>query len=211
MKLRNFSSLKRSTIHRRSKTGCFCCRKRKIKCDCCRPICDKCQRSGYMCVWPEGKQSLPHTSEFKLIKVRSKALRFVDVNCTKFRRFSSKKKVKEDDIVEKKQNSMIVVCSPGKSKVEKSREIAEDSLFRRYLQEVSEESNFIPMLTDQSTDIMGVQMSHENMLLYDAFLKGFMVSVSPQLAHRKLQPGACPLYTSDAADDSLCAVSGGGR
>lgn len=190
MKLRNLSILKRGTIHRRSKAGCFCCRKRKIKCDCCRPICDKCQRSGYMCVWPEGKQSLPHTSEFKLIKVRSKALRFVDVNCTKIRRFSSKKKVKEDDIVEKKQNLMIVVCSPGKSKVEKSREIAEDSLFRRYLQEVSEESNFIPMLTGQSADIMGVQMSHENMLLYDAFLKGFMVSVSPQLAHRKLQPGA---------------------
>lgn len=185
-----FADSKKDYIHKRSRTGCFCCRKRKIKCDGCRPLCDKCKRSGYECVWPEGNQSLPHSTDFKLKKVRNKKLRFVDINCTKVHRFSSRRNVKEKVVKKKKLLPLTIVCSRGKSKEEKSREIMEDSLFRRYLREVSEESNPISILGGSNFDILGVSMSHENMFLYNAFINGFMVSVSPQLAHRRLQPGA---------------------
>lgn len=45
--------------HRRTRSGCFNCRKIKKKCDETRPACGYCSAKCIPCVWPRGNQSLP--------------------------------------------------------------------------------------------------------------------------------------------------------
>lgn len=40
------------TIRRRSRLGCFGCRRKKRKCDQTKPICSLCSKSGTVCEWP---------------------------------------------------------------------------------------------------------------------------------------------------------------
>lgn len=59
--------------HRRTRSGCFTCRTRRVKCDETHPICERCQKGGRECTYPEvvasklsggqrGKREKPSTS-----------------------------------------------------------------------------------------------------------------------------------------------------
>lgn len=184
------------TVSRRTKFGCFCCRKRKIKCDGQRPQCQNCIRSSYVCVWPQGTGSLPHGSNFKPKKLPNRRLRFVGINCTTVRKSKKHLTIRVETESNKKQRKPFDLissskCYPGTIKAGRENEILEDCLFRRYLEEVSIESNPIATpLNGYSSWIPGFQMSPQDAFFYNAFVRGFMVSVSPQLAHKSLQPGA---------------------
>ncbi|KAI5783894.1 hypothetical protein DFH27DRAFT_615740 [Peziza echinospora] len=39
--------------HRRTRSGCFTCRGRRVKCDETRPTCERCQKGGRECAYPE--------------------------------------------------------------------------------------------------------------------------------------------------------------
>ncbi|KAL7276103.1 hypothetical protein RUND412_000921 [Rhizina undulata] len=39
--------------HRRTRSGCFTCRTRRVKCDETHPICERCQKGGRECTYPE--------------------------------------------------------------------------------------------------------------------------------------------------------------
>ncbi|GME82531.1 unnamed protein product [Ambrosiozyma monospora] len=73
---------------------------------------------------------------------------------------------------------------------EMNKEAQEDAIFRKYLEE--QIKNFIPsrQLNGYSTWLLGVDMTEEDAFFYDVFVKGFMISCSPQFAHKDLQPGA---------------------
>ncbi|QPG74545.1 hypothetical protein FOA43_001876 [Brettanomyces nanus] len=86
----------------------------------------------------------------------------------------------------KRVSSTLVGVTAGQPE----KEIVEDALFRQYLQELSEESSPMKLLNGYNTWFPGVDMSEENAFFYNAFAKGFMVSVSPQLAHKNLQISA---------------------
>lgn len=51
----------------RTKTGCFCCRKRKKKCDERKPACSGCLRNNLKCVYPS-ENELKSTSSFSSSK-----------------------------------------------------------------------------------------------------------------------------------------------
>lgn len=60
----------------RTKTGCFCCRKRKKKCDERKPICSGCLRNNLTCVYPTDeelkKTFTPSSTSSRKIKKYSK-------------------------------------------------------------------------------------------------------------------------------------------
>ena len=61
----------------RTKTGCFCCRKRKKKCDERKPACSGCLRNNLQCVYPteeELNKALPSTS-FSSLSTASRKLK----------------------------------------------------------------------------------------------------------------------------------------
>ncbi|OWB85483.1 hypothetical protein B5S33_g4151 [[Candida] boidinii] len=58
----------------RTKTGCFCCRKRKKKCDELKPICSGCSRNHLTCVYPteeslKKKSTIPKKKASKITKI----------------------------------------------------------------------------------------------------------------------------------------------
>lgn len=151
-----------------------------MKCDERKPVCRNCQKSKNKCVWPLRNQSLPHTSDFNIKKVQSNglALKFLAVNhVSRFRNC----KVLGDESQERMPTSI--------SLDQRNMEIRDDGLFRRYLREhlrnligKSQMNCFTNCMTDD--------LHREDAIFYDAFVNGFMVSVSPMLAHKNLQPGA---------------------
>ncbi|GMM28042.1 hypothetical protein DAMA08_007580 [Martiniozyma asiatica (nom. inval.)] len=194
----------------RNKIGCFCCRKRKIKCDYTRPSCKNCGKLSYLCIWTKGGESLSHKKNFKLVKLgntnegklyknfnsESTALQvavsndninfdlenFSPIhlsNTIGITPFSNNKKINENYNV---QISDVILTDIPVDKSPQS-EIEEDAVFRKFLSE----SIHIPL---SGVKIWFPECDLDDAYFYDAFINGFMVSVSPQLAHIKLQPGS---------------------
>ncbi|GME80483.1 unnamed protein product [Ambrosiozyma monospora] len=84
----------------------------------------------------------------------------------------------------------IISIEQENSNIEMNKEAQEDAIFRKYLEE--QIKKFVPssQLNGYSTWLLGVDMTEEDAFFYDVFVKGFMISCSPQFAHRDLQPGA---------------------
>ncbi|OWB72171.1 hypothetical protein B5S31_g1877 [[Candida] boidinii] len=60
----NNSAKKNKSSTKRTKTGCFPCRRRKKKCDEAFPVCSGCSRNFLECVWPTSKdETLPKNFE----------------------------------------------------------------------------------------------------------------------------------------------------
>lgn len=81
---------------------------------------------------------------------------------------------KQDDFTSNNQ----LVHVPNKKKQKD-----DDVLFRDYLKYLGEKS-----LPFKNNELSNLNMSSCELRYFDAFLNGFMVAVSPQLAHEKLQP-----------------------
>lgn len=221
-------------------------RKRKIKCDGLKPACKNCVKASYMCIWPDGKKSLPHKSDFKLMKVKNKYpksnfklstyqsnnlivetedneinLEIAEAQTGTYGDFSDitenlptlnisedgevddsllnspnilSEQVKTEELLGNNSNAMILTDSfeikrkalSQFTKKYSDEEIKEDALFRKFLSEVILNAS----LSGYKTWLPGADLTIHDAYLYDAFIHGFMVSISPQLAHIKLQPGS---------------------
>lgn len=187
----------------RNRNGCFCCRKRRIKCDGSKPACKNCLRSSYVCVWPDGDESLPHDSDFQIIKFgephrkRRKPIKFNNI-------------IKQDDSTSTLSTSVIADVNNSSSPFEffepantnydkvqvtnnslvkckhNSSEFIEDALFRNFVIEIN--SSVLSKLTPLVSTFPWASFKESN--IYDAFVSGFMTDVSPQLTHFKLQPAS---------------------
>lgn len=197
-KTENEKLLERKT---RKRSGCFCCRKRRIKCTGSKPSCDNCVKASYLCVWPNGDESLPHNTDFKLIKV----------NC------GSQEEVKnEEQSIEMASFESGELCSPDDplplvrhsspeafgalmtvAAKHKSSEVVEDALFRKFLLEIN--SSVLLQVYPQLTTFP--YLSPQDTHLYDAFVNGFITDISPQLAHFKLQPASA--FIPSVIDNSI--------
>ena len=186
----------------RKRSGCFCCRKRRIKCTGSKPSCDNCVKASYVCVWPNGDESLPHNTDFKLMKVNS----------------SSEVEAKEDEeqggnVVSsvsgeqsRSADTLQLVRSSSPEAFEalmtiaakhNSSEVVEDALFRKFLLEIN--SSVLLQVYPQLT--MFPYLSPQDTHLYDAFVNGFITDISPQLAHFKLQPASA--FIPSVIDNSI--------
>lgn len=145
---------------KRAKSGCFCCRKRKIKCDETRPYCHNCQKSSYVCIWPTESESLPHKNNFRLVK-QSHHLSLV----------------RKEGI----QNGRVTSHS--------KKQAVEDALYcwilKKTYEEISQSLYYIP-----PTLMVQTCSTETDSFIYDAFIKGYMIDVTPQFAHKNLQPGS---------------------
>lgn len=206
-------------IHsRRNRSGCLSCRKRKIKCDGKKPICTKCAKSSFVCVWSKRSESLSHDSSFTTTKLDCKVLRFVGINSktikaggdlitlkaykgaevtqrrNKLRMIDQSEKSKFFDKSSRAVASTVHLpaqgCVTGRSKVSPEREALQDSLFRKYLQRLCEKSSQLVMCGDFNLIVPNISLTRQDAFFYNAFLKGFMVSISTQLTHKNLQPSA---------------------
>lgn len=172
---------------KRCKTGCLCCRKRKIKCDGMKPTCDRCLKSSYECIWPKNGESLPHSNHFKLTKVSRKVIKFVRM--TYSTSHESGVLIEEKSHIPRSVKEQVDITAPNQYLCHKMDEKTKDLLFRRYLEQVSEKTG-LSSVNRLHFWIPGQTLSHQDSMFYDAFLRGFLVSVSPQLAHMKLQPAS---------------------
>lgn len=179
----------------RKRSGCFCCRKRRIKCTGLKPTCDNCQKASYVCVWPNGDESLPHNSDFKLVKVNE----VDEINGQNMVRSASEDSITSTDEIEVLGSSSpeafgTLTTIPSKHR---SSEIIEDALFRKFLLEINSS-----VLLQVSPRLMSFPyLSPEDTHLYDAFVNGFITDISPQLAHFKLQPASA--FIPSVIDNSI--------
>lgn len=183
-------------------TGCLCCRKRKIKCDETKPSCNNCEKSLYHCEWSKGKESLESIARFVLRKKKPRNNKFIDVSDS-FRVFAvekSKNRFKPSKQKEPKTMTAIAANEAGPLAVstrvqhaeeERSMQLLDeskrefdvdaDALFRKYLELLG--SRYILSLKSQNL----LNVTEEESHFFDAFINGFLVSISPQLAHENLQ------------------------
>ncbi|GMM47632.1 hypothetical protein DAPK24_042300 [Pichia kluyveri] len=241
---------------KRKKSGCFCCRKRRIKCIGVKPTCSNCQKSGYVCVWPSGLQSLSHDTDFKPIKISSLAKPLETEEVEKVNNIVSDNKLTSEKAIGLSNQTFLepplsmsgnLVHLPQKispmlmqnslsekttlsTDTKKIVEIANEleNLNEQEAEEVEEKIELVQgktylvknnkqnqseieirdflfrevLIEINSTFANGfISMSqnsnrhNENGLLYNAFVNGFMIEVSPQLAHFKLQPGSAFIPT----------------
>lgn len=78
-----------------------------------------------------------------------------------------------------------------------SRETMHDALFRKMLVEI----NTGAVTNEVFNMSLFPSLSEENVSLFDAFISGFMTTISPQLAHFKLQPGSA--FIPSGADNRI--------
>lgn len=197
----------------RSCTGCLPCRKRKMKCDEGKPECANCMRSAYICEWTTERQTVKSLSTFVIKKYKSKKTRFIDVSknyikCSndceesklKFNKRSETLNIHtEDDLVQiekshRKENQLLVIQQssiiPKDTSITILKQNYEDALFRKYLQHLGEQYILSFNFISNRFPSLGLYMNKEELELFDAFTNGFMVAITPQLAHEKLQPSA---------------------
>lgn len=209
----------------RQRNGCFCCRKRRIKCKGSKPSCNNCIKASYLCVWPDGNESLPHKNDFKLIKLKNDNDNN-DNNDNNDKTNSNNKEIirqspttnpsspqsleilDSDSIIELPESEFLVNTDSNtlvKNK-HKSSEIVEDELFRKFLIEINSSviSQVAPSL------ISFPWLLPQDSLLYDAFVHGFITDISPQLTHFKLQPASAfiPSLINDSMAQSLFCAAG---
>lgn len=192
------------TKRRRVSTGCLPCRKRKIKCDEGKSDCANCIKSGVLCEWTLEKQTLEKLTKYKIIKNKNKKTKFINVTTSyiKYQRSqitldflnSKSKNIKEINSNNNENNLENRITAIKSTHFDNSMDIVtqnyEDALFRKYLQTIGERyfSKFNFMVN--KFPILGINMTNEELKLFDAFSNGFMVAISPQLAHENLQPSA---------------------
>ncbi|KAG7893843.1 hypothetical protein KL908_002897 [Ogataea polymorpha] len=104
--------------------------------------------------------------ELELRKLARKPIRFVDPNSINFRK------------------PITLLTEHATLELESTKEAREDALYRKYLETLGWH------LGGWSSWMLGVDFSANDALLYDAFVKGFMVAISPQLSHESLQPSS---------------------
>lgn len=208
----------------RNRSGCFCCRKRKIKCDGRKPVCVNCVRGSYKCEWPaNGDESLSHHNNFKLVKIGNNDLKlvkgysnvqsvelqnndqsvrvrtnvkFIDMNTVMKTKLSSK---------QAQTNMLTAPLKTAENTSKTNEDVDEDALIRRYIRESIKD--ILPCKINGS---FGFTLDKEELLYYDAFVNGFIVSISNQLAHQKLLPGSIiiPVGISDPLIRKLCLTCG---
>lgn len=172
---------------KRKRTGCFCCRKRRIKCIGTRPVCENCLKKSYLCVWPDGEESLSHNTEFKLTKV------IID---------------KETLNLNKPNQATTDTCNfrqlEGHSDVSSSIDLNSKVIQKTYYDSTDvfdsvKDAMFRKVLIELNSSVLESQISrlttfpvltNKEVFLFNAFTNGFMTDVSPQFTHAKLQPGA---------------------
>ncbi|KAH3663520.1 hypothetical protein OGAPHI_004921 [Ogataea philodendri] len=138
-------------------------------------------KSAFGCVCCNGRVSVAELKKFALRRVRNPNFEFVyETN------FGNKPSSPEAESA---------ASSPGCTELVAARsqvvqqEVIDDAMFRKYLATLCNSAYTVTGLNGYNSWVHGVQMNSEEAYLYDAFVKGFMVSVSPQLTHTKLQPG----------------------
>lgn len=187
--------LKRLVKNKRQKNGCFCCRKRRIKCDVLKPSCNNCTKSSYVCIWPNGDESLPHNSEFQLTRIdknlkkkeRSLQVAVIDTTDDTIPEIMKESSNNEYSNVDQLNEKYPVLSE----KVHGSSEILQDAMFRKVLIEINSSVSF-----ELFSSLSHVpSMSEQNSILYDAFVNGFITDVSPQFTHFKLQPASAFIPT----------------
>ncbi|KAG7891125.1 hypothetical protein KL936_002409 [Ogataea polymorpha] len=204
---------KKRNVMNRAKTGCLCCkyllhlfsnfsgRKRRVKCDEFKPSCRSCLRNSYVCVWPEHNGYFENRKEFTLQKLKTEPYTFIYGKSFKDRFQPPPATVNQSPLEQSEaqavQTAIVGPCTTqvlpvselGKYLLSgKDREMIDDALFREYLVTLCRDFRPTSRLNGFSTYMVGVDMTAREAMLYDAFVKGFMVSVSPQLTHRELQP-----------------------
>lgn len=203
------SSGKKKRQSSRNRGGCFCCRKRKIKCDEKKPVCLKCEKASFVCCWPEnGNASLSHENGFKLVKLDT-SVKFINMNPV-VAPISSEKLITVEE--EKRSESVFSQFSRRRTEAggaslhkESKPTLDEDALIRQYLRESA--NGTIP---SSINGMIGLKLSSEERMFYNAFVNGFIVSISNQLAHQKLLPGSIfvPTAMFDPLIQKLCMTCG---
>lgn len=169
----------------RVKSGCLCCRKRKVKCDEAKPTCNTCDRLALVCEWQNPVMNVTNKwlAEYTPRK-RKKRIQFVNVNC-ELHSTSFPTKIEDEAVVaELPQEIEVLPKDYGKIRRQTKSEVDVDQALRNYLRELG--SSYVKNLSLRG--LTNVHMTQMQAMFFDAFVNGFMVAISPQLAHEKLQP-----------------------
>lgn len=174
----------------RTRSGCFCCRKRKIKCDGPKKedkSCGNCSRALYLCVWPKGNESLPHKSAFQLTKLNE---------------------------VAPAQTWMFVDSRPQKDVTISTKEPTGEPLREEYqgldtLGEIGQLGFESPMLELSGSDLQEtLHTSLSDDLLEELYyLKGASVSPAPSDDYESLEDDGKTIVTHNRTSASQAAVS----
>lgn len=178
----------------RNKTGCFCCRKRRIKCFGSKPSCLNCIKSSYLCVWPNGKESLSHNTDFQLVKVKrlaNKNIKFIPIEqrATKI----GKSVLKSSNIQTTKSSVQITehenMSNEEVNETNTENQISSGILLNEqillnyngseFLQDLLMQRFFI-QLNCSMTDKVLVKTWDQSFLLYENFINGFLTDISPK-------------------------------
>ncbi len=171
----------------RVRTGCLCCRKKKIKCDEARPSCANCEQSSIVCDWNTYGVSKNLLAEYKPQKKKYKRSRFIlhlperfSVTPTDLHVGKSNESEKSMPFVRKEvtfpKNTNYISFDPN-------------TAFRKYLQQLGQ--TYLQGCKIQY--INPVKLSRTEMHLMESFVHGFLVAVTPQFAHERLQPASIVL------------------
>lgn len=199
---------------RRVTTGCLACRKRKIKCDEQKPTCGCCTRGSYICEWTTEKQTIQSLSKYVIKKTKKKHAKFINVTSSPGGRKKYKVSIKPEEHVFQIHNSPTFTPNHSlQSGFESKKDVKttaivlrlksfetnkhnvteqnyEDAQFRQYLQTLGERYKTAYNIISTQLPGMCLNMTNEELQLFDAFTNGFMVAISPQLAHENLQPSS---------------------
>lgn len=198
----------------RNRGGCLCCRKRKIKCDERKPTCLKCERRSLVCCWPEnGSESLSHNNSFRLVKLDT-SLRFIDMNPAKKNscniEVETQIKQKNCTFIKIEPSNLLVTTRKNsdtgkKTNNNNTNNVDEDALIRQYIRESTK-----PFTSIGLSELSLLNLDCEEIKLYDAFVNGFIVSISNQLTHQKLLPGTIiiPPGLVDPLITKMCLTCG---
>lgn len=199
----------------RSKDGCFCCRKRRIKCIKSSPSCKNCLKSGYLCVWPQGNESLSHNTDFQLVRVDTELTGHKGLPIMHYLKHPCPRTPTET-AMGKGELSSSTLYSLTDCEYGDVEELVEDvgsvavnihrTTYAKNVQLTLEKCEVLfrgVMLGTNSsaTGLLSYPFSAfpnynaGDRLLFEAFLNGFIVNISPQLTHIKLQPGSVFILT----------------
>lgn len=176
---------------RRVTTGCLCCRKRKIKCDETKPHCQNCIKSGYLCEWSFKRESVQSMDNYKPIKTKKSGnIKFIS-HCHVYRaerdmnknKNKNKNKKESEQSIDTGQPTVIETTGSSKQITVQENDVKNDLILKKYMQHI----NSRHFQSIQGIFSSSFKMSSIETHCLDAFINGFLVAVSPQLTHEKLQ------------------------
>ncbi|PVH23487.1 hypothetical protein CXQ85_003777 [Candidozyma haemuli] len=172
------------SVKKRTRSGC---RRRKVKCDEVKPACSGCRKSNIKCLWPNNeKQSLSHGEQFHIERLpQTKRFQFVMYRGDQDKEVPEQPEQPEEpeQVVDPAVVDSLEELVPFESVVSPSLDVPLDREYSNAVYSMAPSNALVAWGTSLSTD-------NESPLLFQAFLEGFLNSVSPQPCHPRLSPQA---------------------